>query len=195
MLLQEGHGSRGAAADVLVREPHELAGEGHQVAGGLPIVLQMASRGSAQSRVCPRQRPCPRICSHSSWSLTTQAGHPQAPPSAGSLRLTPCRGSPGRGQLGGPGPAPPPCGPGLCSPPGLPGAASALTQRPLGTDPPVLVRGTEPAGIVEAGQTDWGENSEWGRGAWRWGWEAGRWGVAWLERGPGGGAFDAWEFS
>ena len=114
MLLQEGDGGRGAAADVLVGEPHELAGEGHEVAGGLPVVLQRASRGGTQSRGCPRWRPCPPSCAHPSQSLTAQAGHHQAPPSAGSLRLRsgpgprPAGAPPGGGQLGAwPRPRPP----------------------------------------------------------------------------------------
>lgn len=59
MLLQEGDGGCGAAADVLVGEPHELAGEGHEVAGGLPVVLQRASRGGAQPGLPQTEAVCP----------------------------------------------------------------------------------------------------------------------------------------
>lgn len=49
MLLKEGHRGRGAAGYVLVDELHELADEGGQVAGGLPVVLKMGTvtQGSA----------------------------------------------------------------------------------------------------------------------------------------------------
>ena len=39
VLLQEGHGCWCAAGHILVDELHELADEGGQVAGGLPVVL------------------------------------------------------------------------------------------------------------------------------------------------------------
>lgn len=39
VLLQEGHGCWCAAAHILVDELNELANEGSQVAGGLPVVL------------------------------------------------------------------------------------------------------------------------------------------------------------
>lgn len=43
MFLQEGDGCRGVAGDIFVRELHELADEGGQVAGGLSVVLQKRS--------------------------------------------------------------------------------------------------------------------------------------------------------
>lgn len=39
MLLQEGHSCWRAAGHILVDELNELADEGGQVAGGLPVIL------------------------------------------------------------------------------------------------------------------------------------------------------------
>lgn len=59
VLLQEGDSRRGIVGDVLVGELHELADEGGQVAGGLPVVLRGGSREcSVQSRAVLKQTPC-----------------------------------------------------------------------------------------------------------------------------------------
>ena len=49
VFLQEGDGGRGVAGDILVGELHELADEGGQVAGGLPVVLQREAQGGEHS--------------------------------------------------------------------------------------------------------------------------------------------------
>ena len=74
VFLQEGHSCCGAAGDVRVGEPHELAEKGGQLAGGLPVVLQRGRHGGTGRSEPERTPPGHTVPQASQGALgTTQA--------------------------------------------------------------------------------------------------------------------------